>query len=61
MRNTPPSPFKKESSESISLLSERLQNIHEHYKALIEDEKFKNNEKSEVILGLLDEMQVNHA
>ncbi len=46
--------------EHVITLQERLRNVHDHYKKLISDEKVRNTEKSEVIMGLLDEMQVTH-
>jgi hypothetical protein len=41
-------------------LKERLINLQQHYEQLIQEEKAKNIERSEVILGLLDEMQAIH-
>lgn len=42
------------------LLRERLKNIREYYELMIQDERARNSEKSEVILGLVDEMQTTH-
>jgi len=47
-------------TEHIVALQERLRNIHENYKKLIDEEKKKNQEKGEVIMGLLEEMQTMH-
>jgi hypothetical protein len=47
-------------TEHVVALQERLRNIHENYKKLIDEEKKKNEDKGEVIMSLLEEMQAMH-
>jgi hypothetical protein len=47
--------------ESVPLLRERLNNVRQHYESLIEEERKKNNERNEIIMGLIEEMQLSHA
>lgn len=48
-------------TEHIVALEERLKNVHDHYKKMISEEKAKNSDKSEVIMGLLEDMQAAHS
>lgn len=47
-------------TEHVVALQERLRNIHENYRKLIDEERKKNEEKGEVIMNLLEEMQAMH-
>jgi hypothetical protein len=44
----------------VLILRERLRNIQDHYQKLIQEEKAKDVQKSEIVMGLIDEMQMLH-
>jgi hypothetical protein len=46
--------------ESVPVLRERLKSIQEYYEAMTNEERNRNNERSEVILEVIEELQAGH-
>jgi hypothetical protein len=46
--------------DRVVQLHERLKNIHHFYKSRIDDEKARVNQRNEVFMGIVEEMQRTH-
>jgi hypothetical protein len=46
--------------DRVVQLHERLKNIHHFYKSRIDDEKVRVNQRNEVFMGIVEEMQRTH-